>query len=450
MEISENNIDKLDYHIILDEIKRGKKGYNLLKTTNFNFDSKAIMPYLMITGIFFLCFFKITWSDGIWLFIAIIVFSFFASGIFVSYETSYLYFNKDVIFIFQDHKFIYFPASEFLTYQFYTKDSQKHISLYFKNAKCCDFKYEGEIKLFIDTLIQTSRASQDDLISKNKYNLLELLNSSNKSSNLNKHVIKKSLRIIGTITIILFLIAPFELDWNGYRNAIKTNTASSLRGYLSENKNFLFREEVKNLLIGKYNSYINQYKTKYSNSNPVQSLVKLLEYLRDNDLDEVNVVFKNYSEIRDVKTRLYVVSIQNTLNQQFIKEREKELIKTLNQTVGKVFPTDIFTLGDLIQNKRVPEIAITYTYTNSNVKYFSTDEEKVDEIKRTYYYGILITWDFKMFLPFNTNPIYSFSLESTPSPTFHSQGREEGNVYSYMIYSAFDNFAKAYENHFFY
>lgn len=449
MELFEGQIEKLDYRIIIDEIKRGKKGYNLLKSVDLVFDSKSIMPYLFITGIFLLCFCKITWSDGIWLFISIIVYSFFASRIFLSLKFSYLYFNKDVIVIYKDGKFFYFPIRGFSTCKSYSTDSKKKVTLYFLNGTSIDFYYKGKVGLFIPTLFQTSKASLERLIPENKYNLLELFNSNEQSSRINNHAIKKLLIIVGAITIILSSIAPFMLDRNGYKEALKTNTASSLRGYLSDNKNFLFRKEIKDLLFEKYNSYINQYKTKYSNSYPVQSLVKLLEYLRDNDIDEVNIVFQNSNGIRDVKTRLNVVSIQNTLNQQFIQEREKELIKTLNKTIGKVFPTDIFSLGNLMKNTRVPIITITYTYTNSNANYYNANEEKIDELKRTYYYGILISWDFKMFITDKVSPIYTFSLESTPSPMFQSQGRDEGSVYAYMIYSAFDNFAKAYENHFF-
>lgn len=447
MEVFEGDINKLGYGTITKEIKRGKNGYNLLK--NIDFDNKSILPFLVITGIFSLFFFNITWNDSIWLFIAIIVYSILAAGLFLTIKVSYLYYNKDVIVIYKDAKFFYFPVKGFLTCKNYSTDSKKKVTLYFLNGTTFDFYYNGKIDLFISTLLQTSKASQEGLIQDNNINLLDLFNSIKPNSRVNNHAIKKYVLVIVTIATILLLSAPFMLDRNGYRDAVKTNTASSFRGYLIDNKNFIYRDEVKRLLIEKYNYYINQYKTKYSNSYPVQSLITILEYLRNNDLDAVNISFQNFNNLHDLKKNIYVVSVMNTINQQFILEREKELIKRLNQTLGKIFPTDIIKIDESSKSTNIPNIGITYSYSNSDVTYYNSNEEKVNEQNRTYYYGIMILWDFKMFMPNNSNPVYSFSLESTPSPTFHSQGSGEGNVYSYMIYSAFDNFAKAYEDHFF-
>ena len=104
------------------------------------------------------------------------------------------------------------------------------------------------------------------------------------------------------VTLIASLIIAFNLtfflDWNSFRKAKEIDTLTSYREYLNESNIFFFEKEAKNIIIERYNTYIRE----YSNINNERSgaIIKVLEFLRDNNIYVVNVMFKNIDKIKDI------------------------------------------------------------------------------------------------------------------------------------------------------
>ena len=117
------------------------------------------------------------------------------------------------------------------------------------------------------------------------------------------------------------------------------------------------------------------------------------------------------------------------------------MLNTLNKTIGKIFPSDMIKL-DSSNKKNVPQIKITYTYHNDkgSLYYPTSQKGRVDFLRDYYYYGIMIVWDFQMFLPTDRKLIYQFELNSNPKVKFSSQINNNDTVYSDMVFSAFQDF----------
>jgi len=356
-------------------------------------------------------------------------------GIFID-ENYFFYLKKDNLII--------LPLSEFINSEIISSSKSSFYTCF----------------NFINDKIKVACLIDDDEF--NKFQNAISLNSKFSKSNSNSFLLLNQKKIFKKIPInsssllfaliIVFFIQftiPIIIDKNNYQKAKKINTATSYRNYLKESKNLNYRDIVKDEIKYLYNKHIDYYLNLSSSSTGSDVFKILLEYLRDNDIYTVQIIFTPKSNINDIcSDRFKIIPITPSFSDEENQKRQNSSIKTLQSTLGKIFPTDIIDFSNLsTTDLSLPRFVINYTYTNDpNSLYYSKKEENLSEELRTYYYGITIVWDIKLFIDNSSIPIYNFELLSNPAQEFSSYNVDD--VYSNMAISAFNDFKREFSNHF--
>ena len=116
------------------------------------------------------------------------------------------------------------------------------------------------------------------------------------------------------------------------------------------------------------------------------------------------------------------------------------MTKRFGDVLGEIFPSDIMSL-DARHREETPRFRIYYVYKNkARSYYFPVAQEHLSEALRTWYFGIEIDWYFSIYLPTDTNQLYTFRLKSEPAPQFSAQASDAGSVYENMAESAYADF----------
>ena len=98
----------------------------------------------------------------------------------------------------------------------------------------------------------------------------------------------------------------------------------------------------------------------------------------------------------------------------------------------------------------LPRFEIFYSYKNNPESiYFPTEQSSLAEERRTWFYGIVIEWYFKMSLKTKPTPIYEFTLLSEPASHLTAETLGSDDVYSSMATSAFNDFQSEFQKRFF-
>lgn len=311
---------------------------------------------------------------------------------------------------------------------------------------------KDNLESFSKSLINLANKSKKDPFNATSF-LHSKISNSGKTITKQEPFYKKALSWTFVFAMIFLFGLTYFVDWNSFRTAKKIDTATSLRNYLNYEKNNLYRDEAKSLIIEKYNTSIHNYKSQNNKSINIAPFIEILEYLRDNEIFTLIIYFQNDNQIKDLsyKYDVSVVSAVNSFTNDKITERESELIYTLNKTLGSSFPSDIIKIDYDLELENHPRIELRYTIKNSEngSLYYPVEQEYYNDSERTYYYGLTIDWDFKLFLPTQGNPIYEFSLKSNPAAQFTSENNSSDNVYTNMVYSAFNDFEKEFRKYFF-
>jgi hypothetical protein len=248
--------------------------------------------------------------------------------------------------------------------------------------------------------------------------------------------------VIGVFLLQFFLL-PYGIDFFAFDDSRDKNTATAYRKYLSEPRNKLYRGEAENNIQNLYNGYIHKLRDTKESFEKF-AIIKTLEYLRDNRIFSVNINFSFSSNVRDIyRQGVNVISAENSFTKEKNDNREARLVQEINNSIGKILPTDIVTF---IRNNDMnsPTIEINYEYLNSkdNSLYYPVAQENLPENQRTYYYGISVNWRFKWYLPSDKNSIVAFDLVSSPRIQFLTKSlASDDTVYSDMIYTAFEEMA---------
>ena len=93
---------------------------------------------------------------------------------------------------------------------------------------------------------------------------------------------------------------------------------------------------------------------------------------------------------------------------------------------------------------------IFYSYNNNPESiYYPTEQSSRQPENRTWYYGIIIKWSFKIELKTKPVPVYEFQLLSQPAAHLSAQILNSDDVYSSMATSAFNDFKNEFQKRFF-
>jgi len=459
-------INSLEKNVLLElrkVYKQSKEGDNLLSISEFKLNKHLIYQLVVAIVVFTILIFSIGWDELYWIYGAVIIFSFFLSKfIYLSYfsskiSKSFLYFDENVI-LKKELDFIeIYPLHQLTAVNFANAQGENFvmIKLSFGN-EIMFFPYERAFKnvleRFARNITDSANAKKRGILSNrfpssNQIHDLLYLHANSKDSN-NKF---KFIAISAIISSLILIIAvPYFLDWNSYRVAGKINTATSFRNYLKEDRNHLYKVSAKERIKEKYDEAISIYNK--TNADDKSAIIKILQYLKNNEIYYVDILFQNDNRIRDISENydVRIKSAENSFTTTKNKDREKELISTLNKTLGSIFPSDIISIGEITDRKNVPKIEIVYSYTNSEdgSLYYPVAQENINENQRDYYYGLTIYWYFKLFVPTEKNSIYSFTLKSNPAVQFSAETSNTDNVYSNMVYSAFRDFDTEFKYHF--
>ncbi len=411
--------------------------------------------------------FTIDWNKIIWLYIFSILFSFLSSLTAIIYFSSkklpfkFLCFNSELLIKKSANVLDFFPLFQLekVDYNVTNTKDEKYLTiiLTINGEKLEYITYDKDfekISNFLNKLI--AEANKSKLIYKEelyKTNLYDLLANNGSYSSYFLFSSKKSIPLTLIISLIFIIAIPKIIDWNAYRNAVKSDTATSFREYLKEPKNKLFIAQAKHELEQKYDYAIKKYQSSFINSKSTEAIVTILRYLQNNEQYRVNIYFENINKVKDINKNynVTIVSAENSLTNSKNITRQEGLISTLNQTFGLVFPSDIVSIEQNEELRTNPRIVLTYTYNNSKdgSLYYPADQEFQDDKSRTYYYGLTINWDFSLYLPDQENPIYQFNLNSDPAVQFSTESFGSDVVYTNMIYSAFNDFEDEFNKYFF-
>ncbi len=254
------------------------------------------------------------------------------------------------------------------------------------------------------------------------------------------------------ILTILWFTLPNIIDNNAFNHAKNINTATSFRTYLSEPQNVKFRKDAILHIRRIYDDYISKYKTLiFSHSSGSEAFVKVLEYMRDNDIFDVSMLFIPNSHLNDLYSNVTdyrVIPITPSFTIEKNKIRETEVIQTLQASFGKIFPTDIFNINNY-ENNINPKFEVYYSYKNNTESlYYNLKESNLPDNQKTFYYGIEIVWNFRISLPIMPETIYKFSLTSQPAQQFSSETINSDAIYSNMALSAFNDFKNEFDKQF--
>ncbi|MBI9071231.1 MAG: hypothetical protein JEY94_06515 [Melioribacteraceae bacterium] len=245
-------------------------------------------------------------------------------------------------------------------------------------------------------------------------------------------------------TIVLFLWLPSRIDTNAFNNAKNLKTATSFRNYLAEDNNTIYRDEAREEINIIYDKYISKYSNvTYSSSPGAEAFVETLKYLRDKNIFNTSLQFVSNSLLNDFyseQEEYKIIPVTHSFTDEKNNSRENAVFQTIQSSFGKIFPADIFSISDKIDNT-FPKFEVNYIYkNNAESLYFQVKEENLPDTKRTWYYGIEIEWRFRIYLPNKNNAIYEFNLNSFPAHQFDSESFSPDAVYSNMAISAFHDF----------
>ncbi|OFX87807.1 MAG: hypothetical protein A2W99_15955 [Bacteroidetes bacterium GWF2_33_16] len=444
-------------------LKNASEGINLISLSELENNKTIVFEFIVATIVYTILLFSLDWDSIYWLYAATIIFSFFLAKIVVlikdnfTFPKSFIYFDDSVIIKKQLDILEFNPITQLTKVEFVPSENKDYIiiKLIF-NEQTFSFPYlkskRDKLESFAKSLTNEANKSKKDPFYAISF-LHSKINNSGKTATKQEPFYKKALSWTFIFSMIFLFSLTYFLDWNSFRAASKIDTATSLRNYLSYEKNKLYRDEAKSLIIEKYNTSINIYKSQNYKIINIAPFIKILEYLRDNEIFTLIIYFQNNNQIKDLsyKYDVSVVSAVHSFTDDKITERESELISTLNKTLGNSFPSDIIKIDDDLELENHPRIELRYTIENSGngSLYYPVEQENLNESERTYYYGLTIYWDFKLFLPTQGNPIYEFSLISNPAAQFTSENNTSDNVYTNMVYSAFNDFEKVFRKYFF-
>lgn len=442
-------------------IKKSKEGENILSVSELKSSGYILYQFLLAFIVFTILIFVLGREEIYWIWCAIVIFSFFISKLifllihYYKVSKSFVYFDENIVIKRHLDTVEFAPLHQLSSVnQLEPREENKLLlNLIFDNEIIYFFLNKSKranVEQFSKNILEKSTAIKTKKIDLNSTPWNSIL----EDSSLENHNYQKPLYLAiftALSSVVLFSLLPFFLDWNSFRKAEDINTATSLREYLREEKNYLFKEEAKNLIKQKYNLAIYQYSNINNNEN--NAIVQILEHLKNNDIYKVDIIFTGNNKIKDI-SRKYDVSINSaeySFTQQKNRDREEELISTLNNTLGSIFPSDIIRIENVSDNDNTPKIEIIYSYQNSEEGslYYPVSQEHLSESLRDYYYGLTIYWDFKLFIPEKDTPIYGFTLKSNPAIQFSSDSYNTDDVYSNMVYSAFKDFDTEFKNHFF-
>lgn len=460
------NIDKSILKKIREITKNNVEGKNLLSISELRFNRQIIFQFIIALIIFIILLFNLGWNEIYWIYGATLVFSyFFIQFVFlilsyIKIRKCFLYFDESIILKKERDIVEFYPVEQLTEINFVNSDVEGYVMLkltLINNILFYPYKRRRKkiIESFSNNLIQVSnnaknRPKNSQVLSFSLLNDLLYINSD--LENRKKHL-KINILLMIVFSVLIIITLPYFLDWNSYRKATEINSATSFREYLKQDKNHIYRDAAKQLIREKYDEAILHYKKNNANAKDNEAFVKILDYLKNNEIYNLNVLFQNINKIKDI-SKDYDVKIESaeySFTRQKNKNREDELILTLNKALGNTFPSDIIKIEEIRDTKNVPKIEIMYTYTNSEdgSLYYPVSQENVSEKLRDYYYGLTIYWDFELYIPTQSDPIYSFRLKSNPAVQFSSETYSGDNVYSNMVYSAFRDFDIEFKKYFF-
>ncbi|MCK4600531.1 hypothetical protein KAU37_12085 [Candidatus Bipolaricaulota bacterium] len=247
----------------------------------------------------------------------------------------------------------------------------------------------------------------------------------------------------------LFFAVAAVIDQNAFLEADAIGTASAYRTYLRDSRNTYHRRTARYRIYALYNREIDEYNAQWGTSSGAVAFIKMLEYLRDNNLYSVPLVFEGRNEVEDVRVEgLSVVSAVESFSISKNFSRERSLSVEVSRTIGGVFPSDILQI-DEGRAGYGPYIAVSYTYSNKpDSFYYPTEQGNLAEGARTWYHGVEIRWSLSLYLSSQQQPIHQFQLTSTPAPYFTAYGEGTAAVYDAMAESAFGDFEYAFYEEF--
>lgn len=339
------------------------------------------------------------------------------------------------------------PINDFLYSDVILSEGQYIARFLFKehNTVFLASKEDSKYYSFQNTLKQVSDSAKN---SKQDYNLAKTI-----PNNLRQYLTNRKTPIISAAfaLIILWLIVPIIIDYNQYELAKKEDTATSYRNYLKEKNNIRYRDDSRTAIKGIYDKYINEYLTSSSGVSGAKSFKEVLEYLRDKDLYSVEMIFTPSSALTDIASNEYQIkSVTPSFTKEKNKLRQDQVAEAVKNTLGKIFPTDIITISNTNSVGEHPRFEIFYTYENNPESiYFPSEQSFLEPEKRTWFYGIVINWNFKISLKTKPFPIYEFNLLSEPSMHLTAQTLNSDDVYSSMATSAFNDFQNEFQKRFF-
>ena len=463
MKLKITSIDKA----LLDEfrkiIRESTEGGNLLSISEFRLNKHHTYQFIIALVVFTIFIFSVDRQEVYWIYGAIILFSFFLTKFLYliliqkKVSKSFLYFDENIVLKKELDSVEFFPLHRLTAVDFERAESDNFVllKLSFGNDKLY-YPYENSLRnvleRFARNIVNIANAKKRGIsgqITSSKL-LLDFIYKSPSTIDTKYKTKFWSVSVIISC-LILYFLAPYFLDWNSFRKAHQINTATSFREYLKEDKNYLYRENAKDRIIEKYDDAIDRYKNINTIDN--NAMIIILEYLKNNEIYIVDIIFKNNNKIKDISEKydVKIKSAEYSFTTIKNKEREHELVTTLNQTLGRIFPSDIISIENITDRENVPKIEITYTYLNSEEGslYYPVDQENLNENNRDYYFGLTINWDFSLYIPIEKFPISSFTLKSNPAIQFSAETSSTDNVYSNMVYSAFKDFNREFKKHYF-
>lgn len=433
---------------------------------------------LAIPIYWFLFYFVLSWNEEIYLYAIAFLVSLLVGDlvdfIYAIRNIQYQFIAYDKLIVIRTERNIieYFPIYELKQVDFEKLDAEYfNVKLTFPNGTIQWPQFISEqdkARLFSNSLIELSNQIKKE---KNTKNLSDLINQKefselekqsyqfitsldseirNKRNEKLSYIQRNLITIPSVIVffVIQIIAIPYLIDFIAFKHSEEKNTASAYRNYLSNPRNKLYRREAEKGIHVIYTEIIDKL-TINNEDYEKAAMIKTLEYLRDNNIYSVNLRFNFSSRVKDISRRgVLVISAENSFTRDKNDERENALIKNINSSIGKIFPTDIISFDKSITGE-VPYIEINYTYLNSkdNSLYYPVSQESLPDNSRTYYYGISVSWDFKWYIPTDTDPIAYFKLISNPALQFSTESLSSNDVvYSNMIYTAFNEMASEFSS----
>lgn len=449
------------------------EGETILSSNEFWINRHIIVRLLVALPIYWLLFHILSWEEEVYLVVAALVISLLLADLvdlfFSIRHTPRRFIAWDSFIVIHKEKNLirFFPSYQItnISNESFNEDYFS-VKLTFLNEviEWPESLTSGKsTKIFRDKLIKSSNLIKGKMKTKS---LIELVNETEftdierksyqflikKSANANQKSInrlnyfQRNLITIPAVFIIFsiqYIFIPYAIDYFDFNNSRDLNTATAYRAYLSNSRNKLYREDAEQRIYRIYNKHISDL-NESSDGFEKKAILNTLEYLRDNKIYNVNVQFTFSSSVKDIyRQGLRVVSAESSFTKEKNEQRETRLIHEINNSIGRILPADIVMFTENAEPAS-PTIEITYKYLNSkdNSLYYPVAQESLSDKLKTYYYGISVYWEFEWFIPGETESIGAFKLTSNPRMQFSTNSiASDDNVYSDMIYTAFEEMA---------